>query len=75
MQDGSQATIDELQKINLGTIDDPKLILDSTMLNDEEVVQYEQLLRSTKMYSFGVIKTCQAWIQVLLFTSWLFVKA
>ena len=44
MEDVRWATIDELRGINLGTTDDPKPIFVSTMLNDEEVVQYEQLL-------------------------------
>ena len=44
MQDGGQATFDELRQINVGTTDDPKPIFVSTILNDEEVVQYEQLL-------------------------------
>jgi len=44
MEDGSQVTIDELREITLGITDDPKSIFVSTMLNDEEVVQYEQLL-------------------------------
>jgi len=38
MEDGSEATIDELREINLGTTDDPKPIFVSAMLNDEEVV-------------------------------------
>ena len=48
MEDGGQATIDELREINLGTTDEPKPISVSTMLNNEEVVQYEQLLREYK---------------------------
>ena len=45
MEDGGKAIIDEFQEINLGTTDDPKPIFVSTMLNDKEVVQYEQILQ------------------------------
>ena len=48
MEDGGQVTIDEFREINLETTDDPKLIFVSTMLNDDEVVQYEQLLLEYK---------------------------
>ena len=48
MEDGGQATIDELREINLGIADDPKPIFVSTILNDEEVVKYEQLIREYK---------------------------
>jgi len=41
MKNGSQATIDQLREINLGTNDDPKPIFMSGMLNDEELTQYE----------------------------------
>ena len=44
MEDGGQPTISELLEIKLGTIKDPKSIFVSTMLNNEEVVQYEQIL-------------------------------
>ena len=37
MEDGSQATIDQLREINLGTTYEPKPIFVSAMLNDEEV--------------------------------------
>jgi len=40
MKDDGQATIDELREINLGTIDDPRLIFVSAVLNDEEMAQY-----------------------------------
>ena len=54
MEDGGQATIDELREINLGTIDEPKPIFVSTILNNEEVVQYEQLLREYKdVFAWG----------------------
>jgi len=46
--DGGQATINELWEINLGTTDDPKSIIVSTMLNNEEVIQYEQLFQEYK---------------------------
>ena len=54
MEDGGQATIDELRQINLGTIDEPKPIFVSTVLNNEEVAQYEQLLREYKdVFAWG----------------------
>ena len=48
MEDGGQATIDQLRKTNLGTTNDPKPIFVSAMLNAEEVAQYEQLLQEYK---------------------------
>ena len=48
IEDGGQATIDDLQEINLGTTEEPKPIFESAILNDEEMVQYEQLLQEYK---------------------------
>ena len=48
IEDGGQTTIDHLREINLGATDDLKPIFVSTMLNDEEVVQYEQLLQGVQ---------------------------
>jgi len=54
IEDGGQATIDELQKIDLGTTEDPKPIFVSAMLNDEELAQYEQLLQEYKdVFAWG----------------------
>jgi len=54
MEDGGQATIDELREINLGTTDEPKPIFVSTILNNGEVVQYEQFLREYKdVFAWG----------------------
>jgi len=39
IEDGGQATIDELQEIDLGTTEDSKPIFVSVMLNDEELAQ------------------------------------
>jgi len=44
MEDGGQATINELQEINLGMTKDHRRIFLSAILNDEEIAQYEQLL-------------------------------
>jgi len=44
MEDGGQATIDELWEINLGTTDDPRPIFIGVVLNDEKMTQYEQFL-------------------------------
>jgi len=40
MEDGDQATIDQVREINLGTTVDPRLIFVSVVLSDEEMVQY-----------------------------------
>jgi len=48
IEDGGQATIDELRKINLGTTKDPKSIFVSAILNDQELAQYEQILQEYK---------------------------
>jgi len=48
MEDGGQATIDELRETNLGTTHEPKPIFASSMLNHEEMAQYEQLLQEYK---------------------------
>jgi len=54
MKNSSQAIIDQLQEINLGITDDPKPILVSAMLNNEEVAQYEQLLQEYKdVFTWG----------------------
>jgi len=48
LEDGGQATNDELREINLATTDDPMPIFVSVILNDEEMAQYEQLLPEYK---------------------------
>ncbi|KAI5316794.1 hypothetical protein L3X38_036501 [Prunus dulcis] len=45
MEDGGQATIDDLQDINLGTVDDPKPIFVSVSLTPQELEEYTQLLQ------------------------------
>ncbi|KAI5317664.1 hypothetical protein L3X38_037371 [Prunus dulcis] len=45
MEDGGQATIDDLQDINLGTVDDPKPIFVSVSLAPQELEEYTQLLQ------------------------------
>jgi len=44
MEDGGQATIDQLWEINLGITYDLKPLFMNAMLNDEEVPQDKQLL-------------------------------
>ena len=44
LQDGGQATVDELKELNLGTKEDPRPIYVSTMLTLEEENQYFYLL-------------------------------
>ena len=54
IEDGGQATIDELQEIDLGTTEDPKLIFVSAMLNNEEFTQYGQLFQEYKyVFAWG----------------------
>ena len=45
MEEGGQATIDDLQEINLGTVDDPKPIFVSASLTPQELEEYTQLLQ------------------------------
>ncbi|KAI5312915.1 hypothetical protein L3X38_042089 [Prunus dulcis] len=45
MEEGGQATIDDLQDINLGTVDDPKPIFVSVSLTPQELEEYTQLLQ------------------------------
>ncbi|KAI5316646.1 hypothetical protein L3X38_036353 [Prunus dulcis] len=45
MEEGGQATIDDLQDINLGTVDDPKPIFVSASLMPQELEEYTQLLQ------------------------------
>ena len=44
MEDGGQATVDELKELNFGTNEDPPPIYVSTMLTQEEKKQYFHLL-------------------------------
>ena len=45
LEDGGQATIDELEEINLGSEDDPKPIFSSTQLTLEEKKPYKDRCR------------------------------
>ncbi|CAB4278491.1 unnamed protein product [Prunus armeniaca] len=45
MEEGGQATIDDLQKINLGTVDGPKPIFVSASSTQQELEEYTQLLQ------------------------------
>ncbi|CAL8116470.1 unnamed protein product [Prunus armeniaca] len=44
LEDGGQATIDELKELNLGTNEDPRPIFISALLNPSEEESYHQLL-------------------------------
>ena len=48
IEDGGQATVDELREINLGTDEDPMPIYVSALLTQEEVQKYTQLLHEYK---------------------------
>ncbi|KAI5313714.1 hypothetical protein L3X38_042890 [Prunus dulcis] len=45
MEEGGQATIDDMQEINLGTVDRPKPIFVSASLTPQELEEYTQLLQ------------------------------
>ncbi|KAI5312980.1 hypothetical protein L3X38_042154 [Prunus dulcis] len=48
LEDGGQATIDELKKLNLGTNEDPRPIFVSALLNPSKEESYHQLLLEYK---------------------------
>ncbi|KAI5338763.1 hypothetical protein L3X38_018035 [Prunus dulcis] len=45
MEEGGQATIDDLQEINLGAVDSPKPVFVSALLTSQELEDYTQLLQ------------------------------
>ena len=54
IEDGGQATVDELREINLGTADDPKPVFVSAQLSLEELNDYEHLLREYRdVFAWG----------------------
>nr|XP_011471077.1 PREDICTED: uncharacterized protein LOC105353523 [Fragaria vesca subsp. vesca] len=54
IEDGGQATVDELQKINLGTSEHPKPIFVSALLTTEEFQDYKNLLEEYKdVFAWG----------------------
>ena len=48
MEDGGQATVDDLQEINLGTAEEPKPIFVSALLTLDELQGYKSLLQDYK---------------------------
>ncbi|CAL9000663.1 unnamed protein product, partial [Prunus brigantina] len=48
LEDGGQATVDELKELNLGTNEDPRPIFISALLNPSEEESYHQLLLEYK---------------------------
>ena len=44
LEDGGQATVDELKEVNLGTPEDPRPTFVSTLLTPEEEEEYVQIL-------------------------------
>ncbi|CAL8990430.1 unnamed protein product [Prunus brigantina] len=48
LEDGGQATVDELKELNLGTNEDPRPIFVSALLNPSEEESYHQLLLEYK---------------------------
>ena len=54
IEDGGQATVDELQEINLGTNEDPKPIFVSALLTPEKFQDYKNLLEEYKdVFAWG----------------------
>lgn len=54
MEDGGQATVDDLQEINLGTIDNPKPIFVSSLLTPNELKDYKVLLEEYRdVFAWG----------------------
>ncbi|XP_020410280.1 uncharacterized protein LOC109946529 [Prunus persica] len=54
MEEGGQATIDDLQEINLGTVDNPKPIFVSALLTPQELEEYTQLLQEYRdVFAWG----------------------
>ena len=48
LEDGGQATVDDLKELNLGTSEDPKPIYVSALLSADEIEEYYQLLLEYK---------------------------
>ncbi|KAM0982924.1 hypothetical protein ACFX1X_016060 [Malus domestica] len=48
LEDGGQATVDDLEELNLGTSEEPKPIFVSALLSAEEIEKYYQLLLEYK---------------------------
>ena len=48
IEDGGQATVDELKELNLGTVDEPRLIFISALLTPAEEKEYLELLTEYK---------------------------
>ncbi|KAM1212301.1 hypothetical protein ACFX2G_003942 [Malus domestica] len=48
LEDGGQATVDDLKELNLGTSEEPKPIFVSALLNADEIEKYYQLLLEYK---------------------------
>ena len=48
LEDGGQATVDDLTELNLGTEDDPEPVFVSSLLSEEELQKYKQLLYEYK---------------------------
>ncbi|KAM1124922.1 hypothetical protein ACFX2B_039780 [Malus domestica] len=54
IEDGGQATVDELREINLGTDDEPKPIFVSALLTPEELEDYKSLLQDYRdVFAWG----------------------
>ena len=48
MGDGNQPTIDDLEEINIGTIEDPRLIFIGARLSKEKKEEYQKFLSANK---------------------------
>jgi len=68
LEDGGQATVDELKELNLGTKEDPRPIYMSTMLTPEEKSSTSIYSPNIEVYFHGVTKKCLVWTLKLRFT-------
>jgi len=60
LEDGGQATVDELKELNLETKEDPYPIYVSTMLTPEEEKQFFHLISEYRMHLHRAIRKCLA---------------
>uniref|UniRef100_A0A2N9FNB6 Uncharacterized protein n=1 Tax=Fagus sylvatica TaxID=28930 RepID=A0A2N9FNB6_FAGSY len=58
IEDGGQATVDELKELNLGTTDEPRLIFISALLTPAEEKEYLEFLTEYKDRLCMDMKTC-----------------
>lgn len=60
IEDGRQATVDDLIEINLGTPEDPRLIL---FLMKKKNINIKHYWKNTRIVLLGLTMRCLAWHQ------------